>query len=222
MTTNSKSESETMLQETNHRDPQAAATHLGLGFMYHDERERERAIDAFAVADAFQFEHLDDDAVREASEAYVDALWEKDRIESACTVDGELDTVALDDADWSPVREAFGRRASVVEMDPAYAELSTVAWRRHKVGGDYWTPMKQAQVHELRAALQDPEYPHKPRGGQSGHGPEAAQYALGVELHDTRRFEEMTDVMVPYFERIARRHQRHNDEEWDVSGTVSQ
>jgi len=217
----SKSESQT-LQETNHQGPREAATHLGLGFMYHDERKRERATKAFAVADAFQFQHLSEDAVREASEAYVDALWEKDRIESACTVDGELDTAALDDADWSPVREAFGRRASVVEMDPEYAELSTVAWRRHKVGGDYWTPMKQAQVHELRAALQDPEYPHKPRGGQSGHGPEAAQYALGVELHDTRRFEEMTDVMVPYFERIARRHQRHNDEEWNVSETVDQ
>ena len=222
MTVNSQSESQTKLQGRNQRGPQDAAKHLGLGFMYHDERERELAIEAFAVADAFQFKHLDEEAVHEASEAYVDALWEKDRIESACTVDGEFDLSALDDADWSPVREAFGRRASVVGMNPKYAELSTVAWRRHKVGGDYWTPMKQAQVYELRAALQDPEYPHKPRGGQSGHGPEAAQYALGVELHDTRRFEEMTDVMVPYFERIARRHQRHNDEEWDVSGTVSQ
>ncbi|QAU13653.1 hypothetical protein EKH57_13510 [Halorubrum sp. BOL3-1] len=222
MTVNSTSESRTTLQEIKQQGPQEAAKHLGLGFMHHDQRERELAIEAFAVTDRFQFKHLDEDAVREASEAYVDALWEKDRIETACTVDGALDASALNDADWSPVREAFGRRASVVGMDPEYAKLSTVAWRRHKVGGDYWTPMKQAQVHEIRAALQDPEYPHKPRGGQSGHGPEAAQYALGVELHDTRRFEEMTNVMVPYFERIDRRHQRHNDEEWDVSESLGQ
>jgi len=221
MNANSKSEPQTMLQKGKQQGPQEAATHLGLGFMYHDERDRELAIKAFAVTDTFQFQHLTEDAAREASEAYVDALWEKDRIEAACTVDGDLDTSALNDADWSPVREAFGRRASIAGIDPEYAELSTVAWRRHKVGGDYWTPMKQAQVHELRAALQDSDYPHKPRGGQSGHGPEAARYALGVELHDTRRFDEMTDVMVPYFERIARRHQRHNDEKWDISNTVS-
>ena len=209
------------IQKQSAQDPHEAALHLGLGFKHHDERNRELAIDAFAVTDMFQFQHVDEDTARDASVAYVDALWEKDRIETACTTDGELDTSALDEADWSPVRQAFERRASLVGIDPRYAEQSTVAWRRHKVGGDYWTPMKQAQVYELRAALQDSEYPHKPRQGQSGHGPEAARYALGNELHDTRRFEEMTDVMIPYFERIARRHRSPSEKTWTVSNSVN-
>jgi hypothetical protein len=186
-----------------------------MGFMYHDQRQREASIEAFAAVDAFQFEHLSEPAAIEAGEAYVDALWEKDTLEDTCRSDGELDLSALADADWSPIRDAFSRRATVVGMNSEYADLSTVAWRRHKVGGDYWTPMKQAQVYELQAALQDPDYPHKPREGQSGHGPEAARYALGVELHDTRRFEPMIDVMIPYFERIAHRHETHNKPAWD-------
>lgn len=209
------------IQQQGAQDPHEAAIHLGLGFKHHDKRNRELAIEAFAVTDTFQFRHVSGDTARDASTAYVDALWEKDRIEAMCTVDGELDTSALDEADWSPVRRAFERRASLVGIDPRYAAQSTVAWRRHKVGGDYWTPMKQAQVYELQAALQDPDYPHKPRDGQSGHGPEAARYAIGVELHDTRRFEEMTDVMIPYFERIDRRHRSPNDDAWTVSDSIS-
>lgn len=197
------------------------AESLGMGFMHHDQRNQEAAVQAFAVVDQFQFQHLSDEAAVEASRAYVDALWEKDTLEKKHSTGGELDIPELDAADWSPVQEAFKRRASVVDMDPQYAELSTIAWRRHKVGNDYWTPMKQAQVYELQAALQDPEYPHKPRGGQSGHGPEAARYALGVELHDTRRFEAMVDVMVPYFERIAHRHHNHNKITWDETGDAS-
>jgi hypothetical protein len=190
--------------------------HMGMGFVYHDKQNRELSVKAFAVADTFQFQHISEETARKASEAYVDALWEKDRIETACTVDGELDTPALDDADWSPVREAFARRASLVEMDPRYAEQSTIAWRRHKVGGDYWTPMQEAQVYELRAALQDADYPHKKRVGQSGYGPEATRYALGNELHDMRQFEEALEVMTPYFERIADGHETQSSEEWDV------
>ena len=203
-------------QTSTQEDPRSAATHIGLGFVYHDKQNRELSIKAFAVADTFQFQHISEETARKASEAYVDALWEKDRIETECTVDGELDTSALADADWSPVKDAFARRASLVEMDPRYAEKSTVAWRRHKVGGDYWTPMQEAQVYELRAALQDPDYPHKPRGGQSGQGPEAMRYVLGVELHDVRRFEEGLEVMTPYFERIAGGHETQNSEKWDA------
>lgn len=202
------------------QEPRDVAKHLWMGFVYHDKREREMAVEEFAVVDEFQFQHIDEETAREASVAYVDALWEKDRIEEACTVDGELDMSALADADWSPVREAFARRASLVGADPAYAERSTTAWRRHKVGGDYWTPMKQAQMHELRAALQDPDYPHKLRQGQSGQGPEATRYVLGVELHDMRRFEEGLDAMTPYFERIAQRHQNHSSEEWNTPSSV--
>lgn len=191
------------------------AMQMGMGFVYHDRRQRAEAVDAFAVVDAFQFQHVSQETARAAAEAYVDALWAKDDVEEACTVDGELDREALDDADWSDVKSAFARRAELVDVDPAYAELSTTAWRRHKTGGDYWTPMKRAQMHELRAALQDDDYPHKPRDGQSGCGPEATRYVLGVELHDMRRFEEGLEAMTPYFERIADGH-READVEWTV------
>jgi hypothetical protein len=200
-------------------DPSRIAQQLGMGFVYHDEREREKAIDAFAAVDTFQFRHVSEATAREASVAYVDALWAKDEIEDACTVDGELDRDALDEADWAPVTEAFERRASLVDMDPAYAEYSTVAWRRHKTGGDYWTPMQKAQMYELRAALQDPDYPHKPRDGQSGFGPEPTRYVLGVELHDMRKFEEGLEAMTPYFERIAHDQRRQTSDEWKVHET---
>ena len=180
------------------------AEQLCLGFKYHDERKREAAIAAFAFVDRRQFGHISEETAREASVAYVDALWAKDALEQSCMRDGEIDMEALDEADWSTVRSAFARRASLVEIDPRYAEQSTIAWRRHKTGGDYWTPMKQAQTYELRAALQDPDYPSKPRYGQSGFGPEASRYELGVELHDMRQWEQARDVMIPYFERVLR------------------
>jgi len=182
------------------------AVHMGLGFKYHDDRQRAEAVDAFAVTDHEQFQHLDSEDARAAAEAYVDALWAKDAVERSCMVDGEIDAETLDEADWSPVRSAFARRAQIVGMDPRYAEASTVAWRRHKTGGDYWTPMKEAQVIELRAATGRDDYPQKPRYGQSGYGPEAVRYLLGVELHDTREWEQAFEVMVPYFERILRAH----------------
>jgi hypothetical protein len=189
---------------------------MGMGFVCHDRRERERAIEAFSYVDTFQFQHVSESTAREASVAYVDALWEKDEIEDACRVDGEIDPVAIDEADWTPVREAFARRASLVGIDPAYAELSTIGWRRHKAGGDYWTPLMKAQMHELQAAIGDPDYPHKNRAGQSGFGPEATRYLLGVELHDTRAFEEGAEVMVPYFETIARHNRPEARDEWSV------
>lgn len=200
----------------NEQDPEEIAMQIGLGMVYHDERKRQQSIDAFAEVDQFQFQHVSQETAREAAIAYVDALWEKDDIEDACRIDGEFDLEALDAADWSPVREAFERRASLVGIDPEYAKLSTVAWRRHKTGGDYWTPFLKAQTLELRAALQDPDYPHKPRSGQSGFGPEATRYVLGVELHDVRRFEEGIEAMTPYFDRIARGHSEENEEEWSV------
>lgn len=189
---------------TTHQTAREMAEQLCLGFKYHDEREREAAITAFAFVDARQFSHVSEQTAREASVAYVDALWAKDALEQSCMRDGKIDMEALEQADWSDVRSAFARRASRVGIDPRYAEQSTIAWRRHKTGGDYWTPMKQAQTYELRAALQDPDYPSKPRYGQSGFGPEASRYELGVELHDMRQWEQARDVMIPYFERILR------------------
>lgn len=180
------------------------------GFRFHDRRERERAVEAFAAVDRRQFDHLEATTARAAAAAYVDALWAKDEVEDSCTADGELDYDALAGADWSPVRAAFAKRAVLVGMDPRYAEASTLAWKRHKVGGDYARPMQRAQMYELRAALDDPGYPRKPHQGQSGFGPEAARYLLAVELHDMHtegHWEQARDAMTPYFERIVRAHE---------------
>ena len=186
------------------------AEEICLGFRWHDRRERTRAVDAFAFVDRRQFAHLDAATARTAADAYVDALWAKDAVEESCTVDGELDYDALAEADWSPVEAAFAERAEIVGMDPRYARDSTVAWKRHKVGGDYAQPMQRAQVYELRAAMGDPEYPHKPHQGQSGYGPEAARYLLSVELHDMHtedHWKQALETMVPYFERVLRAHE---------------
>jgi hypothetical protein len=176
------------------------------GFIHHDRRERQKSVEAFAAVDRLQFAHLDETVARRAAEGYVDALWVKDEIEESCRVDGELDPEALRAADWSEMTAAFERRADAAGIDPRYAELTTQAWIDHKLGGDYWTPMMHAQMLELRAALQDPTYPDKPRHGRGGFGPEPARYALGNELHDTRRWEEAREVMTPYFERILDEH----------------
>ena len=186
------------------------AEQICLGFRWHDRREREKAIDAFAVVDRHQFAHVDPSTARAAAAAYVDALWAKDDVEASCTVDGELDYDALAEADWSPVEEAFAERAALADMDPQYAPESTIAWKRHKVGGDYAQPMQRAQMYELRAAMDDSEYPHKPHQGQSGYGPEAARYLLAVELHDMHTedcWKQALETMIPYYERILRAHE---------------
>jgi hypothetical protein len=172
------------------------------GFIHHDQREYEASVQAFTAVDMLQFEHLDDAEARLAAMGYVDALWIKDDIEESCRVNGELDADQLEAADWSPMKAAFERRAEVADIDPRYAELTTEAWVNHKTGEDYWSPMMNAQMFELRAALDDPVYPEKPRHGQAGFGPEAARYALGNELHDMRRWEEARSVMTPYFQFI--------------------
>ncbi len=187
------------------------ATRLVEGFQYHDEDDRAGALASFRAVDAGQFAHLGNEGVDAASEAFVDALWAKDDLEADYILeDGEeIDVVGLREADWSPIREAFLRRADAAGIDEQYADASTVAWRNHKVGGDYWSAFQQAQVYELRAALQNEEYPHKPRYGQSGFGPEAARYTVGVELHDMHTEEhwrQAVEVMTPYFERILRGH----------------
>lgn len=197
-------------------DPTEIAASIGVGFVAHDKRERQESVEAFAAVDRFQFRHLNNETAREAAVAYVDALWAKDAVEDSCRTDDGFDREALDAADWTPVREAFARRASLVGADTEYAKLSTVAWRRHKTGGDYWTPLQKAQMYELRAALQDPDYPNKLRDGNSGFGPEPARYALGVELHDTRRYEEGVEAMTPYFERVAAAHDDPNRDSWAV------
>jgi hypothetical protein len=185
------------------------AKQLCEGFVAHDERDRDRANDAFAEVDRGQFRHLDRTEAREAAVAYVDALWAKDRVERESMVDGEIDPALLATANWDPVESAFRRRAEVVGMDCRYAIQSTIGWRNHKIGGDYWTPLRRAQMFELRAALQDPDYPDKPRYGESGHGPEPVRYALAVELHDMRsleHYEQALEIMQPYFEKVLDAH----------------
>lgn len=190
---------------------EAVATHMAdqlcRGFIYHDRRERAAAIDAFAAVDALQFAHLDRSTARDAATGYVDALWEKDAVEDACRdADGVIDPDRLADADWSAVEAGFRNRAAAAGIDPEYAPLSTLAWREHKCGGDYWTPMMHAQMLELRTALRNGDYPDKPRHGQGGFGPKPTRYALGVELHDTRQWEQAREAMTPYFRHIVEEH----------------
>lgn len=94
------------------------AEQLGRGFLRHDQRKRDEAVEAFGNVDALQFPHLDERTAREAATAYVDALWAKDATEGACRVDGEIDPERLAAADWSDVEAAFARRAEVAGIDP--------------------------------------------------------------------------------------------------------
>ncbi|WP_251344263.1 hypothetical protein [Haloplanus halophilus] len=184
------------------RSASVMADKLCDGFIHHDQREYEASVQAFTAVDMVQFDHLDDAEARLAAMGYVDALWAKDEVEESCRVNGRIDAEQLTEADWSPVREAFERRASIAGIDPRYAELTTEAWINHKTEGDYLTPTMRAQMLELRAALQQPTYPEKPRHGQYGFGPEPVQYALGIELHDMRRWEQAREAMTPYFQYI--------------------
>jgi hypothetical protein len=179
------------------------------GMIAHDERDRDRANDAFTEVDRGQFRHLNRVEARKAAVAYVDALWAKDRVERKSMVDGEIDPDLLDAADWEPVRSAFERRQRVVGLDERYADTHTTAWRNHKTGRDYWTPHMQALLYEVRAARQEPNYPHKPGDGHAGFGPEPARYALAVELHDmhsTAHWEQNVRNMRRYFEGILSAH----------------
>jgi hypothetical protein len=179
------------------------------GFRAHDRGDRQAAIDAFRTVDSAQFPRLSETEAREAATAYVNALFEKDNVELGHLASGAFDTGRLADADWSSVSTQFRVRASLVGMDPEYAADSTLGWKRHKVGGDYWTPLQRAQMYELRAALEDPSYPQKPKDGRSGFGPEPMRYVTAVELHDMHTEEHWRQaerVMTPYFERILRSH----------------
>lgn len=188
---------------------QYMAEQLSKGFKAHDVGKYEEAIDAFYEVDTLQFRHLDDDDAFLAAKAFVDALWAKDEIEFQCLRDGEIQVEDIKDADYSPVRQRLRQRASIIGADPRYAEKKAEAWRRHKCGGDYWTPYGWSQVYELRAALDDPLYPEKPRAGLSGLGPEALRYVLANELHDMHTeesWEEGLEVLVPYYLKILRSH----------------
>jgi hypothetical protein len=173
-----------------------------LGFIHHDRRERAAAVEAFYRVDRHQFAHLSDEEAREAAEALTAAFWHKDAVEEPY-IDGTTVDPALADADWSPVEEALRRRAEVVGMSEEYAERTVVAWRNHKVGGDYWTPTMIAQRHEIDAAMGG--CPGKPKYGRSGFGHLAARYLVGLELHDMHtkhHWKEAAGVMCAYYAEI--------------------
>lgn len=186
------------------------AERLCEGFRAHDDDRHADAVGAFFEVDRRQFAHLSDGRAREAATAFADALWAKDDVEGEFRADdGSVLVSELEASDWSIVARCFRRRAEIVGIDDAYVGRKTTSWRRHKVGGDYWTPMIEAQVYELRAALRSEEYPGKPSDGQSGYGPEPHRYALGIELHDMhtgRHWEQAVETMTPYFEFILLAH----------------
>lgn len=191
------------------RQARYLAEQICSGFQLHDRRQHSDAVEAFHAVDRDQFAHLSTDEAYDAAEAYVDALWAKDEIEKRYTGTDGIDAEAIAAADYSSVRESLERRAEVVGMDQTYADRTTQAWWRHKTGDDYWTPFLDAQTIELRVALQDPAYPNKPRGGQSGYGSLATRYLVGVELHDmheTEAWEEAIRVMTPYYRQILQAH----------------
>jgi len=147
------------------------ATALACVFRAHDRGHRERALEACRRVDERQFSDLDSEAVDIASEAFIDALWAKDDVEFRCLNDGEIDPERVRNADYSEVATHLRKRAAVVGADQRYATEKLEAWRQHKAGGDYWSPYQRAQMYEFRAAIDDPEYPRKERGGRSGPGP---------------------------------------------------
>jgi hypothetical protein len=181
------------------------AEQLSVGFRAHDKGLREEAVEAFHAVDRLQFQDLDDEDTHLAATAFVDALWAKDEVEFQCLRDGELQIADVREADYRPVKQKLRQRASIIGADPRYAEAKAEAWQKHKAGGDYWTPFGRSQMYELRAALGDPDYPSKPRAGQSGLGPEPLRYVLAFELHDMhtdRHWQEGVSVMIPYYVKI--------------------
>ncbi|WP_229126402.1 hypothetical protein [Halapricum desulfuricans] len=189
------------------------AEQLARGFKAHDKGRRDIAIDAFTYVDRHQFQFLGETDARHASTAFVEALWKKDDIELDYLRGGQFDRDGLRQADYRPVRQKLRERATIIGIDPQYATTKAKAWRRHKAGGDYWTPFGKSQLYEIRRALRDPEYPNKPRAGDEGFGPDPCRYVLAFELHDMKtdtHWQQGVDVMVPYFKRILEANE--NDE----------
>lgn len=186
------------------------AVNVCRGFNAHDERERRACTEAFYQVDRYQFPHLPDEEVRQAAKAYADALWAKDEVEEPyLREDGTLDREALAAADRRPIEIPLERRADIVGMAHEYASATAEGWIKHKTGGDYWTPHMIAQRHEIRAALGDPDYPHKRGTSPTGVGSLPARYLVCIELHDMKSEERVTeavDVMRTYYSEILRAH----------------
>lgn len=182
------------------------AAQLCLAFIAHDDRDRDTCVEALREVDDRQFGHLEETSARAGSVAFADALWAKDRVEAPYVDERTVrDADGLDEADWSPVRQALTQRAEALGIDTEYAEATTTAWRRHKTGGDYWTPTLRAQRHELDAALPETATTTKAGFGGSGFGSLPSRYLVAVECHDRHSPESWTEavsVMTPYFEAL--------------------
>ena len=182
-------------------DAHDLATALCEMFKHHDAGDRLLAVETMRTVDEGQFAHCTRQQTTAAAKGYVGALFAKDRLEGRA---GDLAT-----ADWTPVAEPLQRRAAAAGIDARYVEETIRAWRRHKTGGDYWTPHMRAQLYEVRAALQQPSYPQKPSDGQHGLGALPARWHLGTELHDLHTesaWRQAVAVMEPYFARILDSH----------------
>ena len=181
------------------------AEQMCIAFMYHDRREWGMGVRALYQTERLQFPFLSTHDAYEVARLYMKALWEKDVVEAE-HIDGlDVDVEGLRNADWSPVVEPLVRRAELVGADPLYGVKTAAGWCEHKVGGDYWTPMMQAQHAEIRAAVGDPEYPEKPKYGQAGFGHLPAVYIAGVDCHDFHtesHWRRAVDLMTLYFQEI--------------------
>lgn len=187
------------------------ATEICNGYRLHDSRDRPEAETAFAFVDRYQFPHLSYEEVAESAYWFVESLWRKDEIERPHMTAGVLhDREGLAEADWEYVRKSLEKRATIVGIHPKYAELTTLSWKRHKIGGDYWTPTLEAQQLECLVALGVDHYPNKHRGGQSGYGLLPVLYLAGVELHDVRSkaaWQLAQELMTVYFNIILQSHE---------------
>lgn len=182
-----------------------AAKQVCKGFNYHDSRDRNSAENCFYNVDLVCFNDRNKQVVKEAAWAYTEALWQKDKLEEECSKGGETDYEKLANIDWDPVYDVFEYRCELLDIDIVYAEQMTLGWKRHKIGGDYWTPHMKAVHAEVQSILGE-EYPDKPHEGLSGFGPLPARYLLGVELHDMRCIERAIPVMAGYYDTIVEHH----------------
>lgn len=185
-------------------DAERAAEELYQGFLAHDERDQRRAHACFSAVDECQFPHLNASDVRRAADAYVEALWEKDRAE----LPSQLTDSDVDHVRWERVETSLRRRADIVGMDEQYATNTAKAWKQHALGGKYRTPLMIAKLHEIHAmiGMDGPETSL----GESGLGYLVSRYLVGIEVHsrhdDPKR--QQVAVMTPYFESIGRCRER--------------
>lgn len=186
---------------TSPQTAERAAEAMVNGFIFHDRGDYEQSIEAFTIADKIHF-GVDEETARGAAEGYVNALKAKDELEDYVDTMSDLDSVS-----WFSVFKPLRKRANALGINTQYAHLTTEAWKQHKIGGDYWTPVLEAQQYVVQAAIDDPEYPHKQSDGRNGYGPEPALYLVSVECHDLHtesRVELGKRIMTEYYKQIIR------------------